>query len=962
MAIYQEAIRIDFHSHSTFSDGAWDPEAIAKACAENGIRFAALTDHNTLDGLDRFEAACERHGVGFISGLELLAFHGKREIHLLCYGFDRTHDAFAQTVKSVREAAILSNATYALVEKKRWQDVIRTVHLAGGIVLLAHPLLTEPDPSKAEALIAELAQGGLDGVEVCHPDARPDQQSFLRALAGKRGLVVSGGTDHHGRSESLSLGVEFPAEEWKAFREALVKQRKMATREDDSKTPAEHPATPSRKGGGRMRMLAWMALPAVSAVFLLTLALFGFFLPGYEKALMDRKREMIRELASTVWSMLDEAVKNVQSGRLSPGEARAQMVERVRALRYGREGKDYFWLQDLTPRILMHPYRPDLEGQDLSDFEDPRGVPIFKVFADKALRDGDGYVDYVWQWKDDPSRLEAKECYIRLFEPWGWVIGTGLYINDVVSEINVLKRRLLYVMGGVIGILILLLLVMLRSGLRADRLRAAAEMRLQEANDRYLSLVRASEEGVLFVRHFRCVYANPVFLELAGCGPDELPLLEWQDLFPGVLPKGMFFRDTGGGIYMDALLRRREGSDLKCRIAHKATSDHGVGGFMVLVRRPEEGGVRPPTKSDGLLKRLLNLPSAAAEDIAREITAAGADEQVIALCRRVPGLAGAMLESGASSTAIAGMITAVTDSATGRFIELALAELGPAPVAFAFVALGSQGRQEQTLFTDQDNAIVYETPGAAIQAAAERYFEALASRVCKHLTESGYRDCKGLVMASNPKWCQPVEAWKHYFTNWISRPEEHEMMEFGTFFDIRCVKGDDRLVQALRSHIRVEVGQSSLFFSQAARTALLFKSPLRLFGNIVATGSSTDRTGQLDLKKVTMPIVSFARVYALKENLQLTATQDRLSALSDRGLLLPSQHHDIATAFDTLLRLRLRHQTTTIQQGGEPNNLIDPASLGHLDEAVLNECFKEIDRLQERINRDFLGGQNSLSS
>jgi CBS domain-containing protein len=151
-----------------------------------------------------------------------------------------------------------------------------------------------------------------------------------------------------------------------------------------------------------------------------------------------------------------------------------------------------------------------------------------------------------------------------------------------------------------------------------------------------------------------------------------------------------------------------------------------------------------------------------------------------------------------------------------------------------------------------------------------------------------------------------------------------------------------------------------VFYTQAARTAILFKSPLRLFGNLVSAGGGRDKAGHLDLKAVMMPIVSFARLYSLHRNIPCTSTQERLSALSDLGVLLPSQHHDIVTAFETLLRLRLRHQAVTIQNGGEPDNLVDPSWLGHIDEAVLKECFREIDRIQERISRDFLGGETRL--
>lgn len=957
----QATIKVDFHCHSAFSDGEGDPETLAQHCAEAGVRYAALTDHATLDGLDRFEAACERLGVGVFNGLELTVLQGQKEIHLLCYGFDRTNTALIRAVLAAREAQLRNSPTYSMTPKQDLPEMIEAVHQAGGIVVLAHPLVTEPDVAALTRRVAALVPAGLDGLEIYHPLMGLEQQAFLRELARSNGLVVSGGTDHHGPppGERGTLGLDLPMQEWKTFRELLLQQRKKVRPAIESQNLTQPPASPIMPGHGRMHLLIGMVLPALAAVFLFTLALFGFFLPGYEKALMDRKREMIQELTRTVWSLLDEAEKQVQAGRLSSAEAQNQVIERVRSLRYGREGKDYFWLQDLSPRMLMHPYRKDLEGQDLSSFVDARKIHIFTVFADKIRQDKEGYVDYVWQWKDDPSRLEAKESYIRLFEPWGWVIGTGLYIQDVVAEIHALKLRLIYAMGGIIAVLILLLLVILQGGWRSDRLRASAERRLQESHERYLTLVQAAAEGVLFVRNHRCAYANPVFLELAGCSAEELTLFDWQDLFPEISGQDPLFRETGAEVYTDARLRRRDGTVLKCRIAHKGTAGNGGSGFVILVRRSEEG-IRSIAAAEGLLKRLLNVPAATAEDIAREIATAATAQDVVDLCRRSPELVRAMLESGSPPIAIAGMISSITDSATIRFIEFAQADLGPPPVGFAFVALGSQGRKEQTLFTDQDNAIVYDTPPLGLETRTGNYFAALAERVCETLTQSGYRECKGLVMAHNLKWCQPVEVWKDYFKNWITQPEAHEMMEFGTFFDLRCVYGDTHLIQILRTHLQTELAPPPVFFTQAARNALSFKPPVRLFGNLVASGGSKEKAGHLDLKTAMMPIVSFARLYALQKNILFTSTQDRLSALTDQGVLLPSQYHDLLTAFETLLRLRLRHQSATIQNGGAPDNLIDPTWLGHIDKAVLKECFKEIDRMQERITRDFLGGEPSL--
>lgn len=949
------AVTIDLHLHSTSSDGLLSPSRVAHECAAHGVRFAALTDHNTMAGLDAFESACERYGVGFVSGMELSLIHEFKEIHLLCYGFNRTDAGVSRLLAKLKSAQVGTGSPYAT--RVQVGFLIETIHRAGGAVFLAHPSVTEPDADRLETLVGQLFALGLDGLEAVGGDGMVADS--LRRLASRHDGLISSGTDYHGPLEGMAAhpGVGLPMEDWRAFRDRLVERRQAAVR---ANVPTHGTGSSSR--GGRIRILFPMVLPALAVIGLFAVALFGFFLPHFESSLLERKRETIRELTRTIWSMLDEAERRVQAGELSPDEARSQVIERVRGLRYGREGLDYFWLQDLSPRMIMHPYRSDLDGQDLSEFRDPLDSRIFVLFADKVRRDGAGYVDYVWQWKDDPARLEAKESYIKLFEPWGWVIGTGLYINDVKAEIRELEVRVYHVMLAITAALVVLLLLMLRGGVRSERMRLSAERRLHESNARYASLVRATAEGVLFVRNLRCAYANPVFLELVGCDAEELSLLSWQEIFPLVdVDESVSLSAEGAGeVYHPVVLyRRRDGGQLSCRMAIKGMPEGETGSFVVLVRRSEEAERETNPADNGLLKRLLNLPAASAEDIAREIADTETAEDVIDCCRRTPELVRAMLESSGSPTVIARMLASITDAATTKFVQLTQAELGPEPVPFAFLVVGSQGRNEQTLYTDQDNIVIYDNvssdPGAGRQAAD--YFDALGKRVCALLAQAGYRECEGQLMASNPKWNHSVASWKNMFTRWISSAAGQEAMDFMTLFDMRCVYGEPNLLHEVRAHIHGEIKKSPWFFTQAARNAIQFKTPLRLFGAIVTTGRASEKSGHIDLKAAMMPIVCYVRLYALKHHLASTSTPERLTLLRDQGCILPSRYHDILTAFDTLMRLRLWHQSEGMRKGTPPDNLVRLAELGHIAEAVLRECFSEIDRIQKGIVTEFLGGE-----
>ena len=153
---------------------------------------------------------------------------------------------------------------------------------------------------------------------------------------------------------------------------------------------------------------------------------------------MNGKREMIKELTNSAWSILSKYENDEQSGLLTRDEAQVTSVARIQYLRYGEENKDYFWITDLHPRMVMHPYRPELNGQYLTDFSDAHGKKMFVEFVRTVETEDHGYVDYMWQWKDDSLHIVPKLSYVRLFEPWDWVIGTGIYIEDVKKEIKAL--------------------------------------------------------------------------------------------------------------------------------------------------------------------------------------------------------------------------------------------------------------------------------------------------------------------------------------------------------------------------------------------------------------------------------------------------------------------------------------------------------------------------------------------
>jgi len=197
-------------------------------------------------------------------------------------------------------------------------------------------------------------------------------------MAGDLGLLTSGGSDLHDLRTGDRPGIEMPLDSWKRFRDAVCSELRLpsAERSAEGKLPG-HLASRFRMRNFLLHILC----PSLLAIILFVGALFGLLLPALGQSLLDRKREMIRELVASAWSILAEAEALEKNGEMSREQAQELARLRIQAMRYGREANDYFWLQDMYPHIIMHPYRPDLNGKDVSDYRDTRGVHIFKEFS-----------------------------------------------------------------------------------------------------------------------------------------------------------------------------------------------------------------------------------------------------------------------------------------------------------------------------------------------------------------------------------------------------------------------------------------------------------------------------------------------------------------------------------------------------------------------------------------------------
>ena len=240
-------------------------------------------------------------------------------------------------------------------------------------------------------------------------------------------------------------------------------------------------------------------LPAALTMLLFLIVVFLVIIPTLHGSLMDRKREMCRTMTEATWHVLDYFHNQELQQHLTKSEAQRYAIDQIKSMRYGPEGKDYFWINDMHPMMVMHPYLPELDGTDLTDWADPQGKHLFVEFVDVVKADGEGYVDYMWQWKDDPDVIAQKVSFVKGYEPWGWIIGTGIYIDDVEREINALSRRMVLVCGLILLLVAGLLTYTILQSLQGERKRQRAEHALRD-NLRYLAqVINTTSEGFWMV-------------------------------------------------------------------------------------------------------------------------------------------------------------------------------------------------------------------------------------------------------------------------------------------------------------------------------------------------------------------------------------------------------------------------------------------------------------------------------
>ena len=351
---------------------------------------------------------------------------------------------------------------------------------------------------------------------------------------------------------------------------------------------------------------------------------------------------------------------------------------------------------------------------------------------------------------------------------------------------------------------------------------------------------------------------------------------------------------------------------------------------------------------------ILRIQARSPQQLVREIEEAQSLDELSGLHRRVQGLVEHLVGTGVRVKDMVRLIAHLNDRILIRLIALVRrARFNDLTDRFAFLVLGSEGRGEQTLTTDQDNALVYadDLPEPQI-----RQLEQFSEELINAVIAIGIPPCPGGIMASTPQWRHSLQEWRQLLNSWFSSPVPENILKVSMFSDMRILYGDASLEQSLRSHISGRLVGDEAFLGHMTSNLLHFHVPLGWFGRIKTEKGAYQ--GQLDLKKSGIfAMTEGVKILAHSNGLQVQNTRERLEGLQLAGVLSPQEVNDLLAIYDSLVYFRLRSQVDDLRTGQPPDNRITVATLNQMEQGRLRVALEGVRSFQELLQRRYRLGQ-----
>ena len=339
--------------------------------------------------------------------------------------------------------------------------------------------------------------------------------------------------------------------------------------------------------------------------------------------------------------------------------------------------------------------------------------------------------------------------------------------------------------------------------------------------------------------------------------------------------------------------------------------------------------------------------------LVRAINRAPDVEEMRLATEGIPALVVRLIERDVRAVEVGKIITTLADSATRRLLFLSEQKFGKPPCDYAWLAFGSQARQEQVLGSDQDNGLLLPNDASEQDKA---YFKDFAAFVNDGLDACGMPYCPGEIMAKNEKWRLSLKGWKACFSGWIDEPSPKAVMHSSIFFDMRHIAGNAALTKALRGYVLERAQSNTIFLAMMCENALLHSPPLGFFKTFVLE-SDGDHNNTLELKKRgTIPIVDIARNYSLSAGLKPLNTIERLQAMEKAGAMSKEMAYNLIDAHEFIAGIRLEAQGKQYRAGMKVDNRLDPTDLSALVRHQIKDAFHVVRDAQSAMKVRFGGG------
>ncbi|GAB2651120.1 putative nucleotidyltransferase substrate binding domain-containing protein [Vibrio panuliri] len=319
-------------------------------------------------------------------------------------------------------------------------------------------------------------------------------------------------------------------------------------------------------------------------------------------------------------------------------------------------------------------------------------------------------------------------------------------------------------------------------------------------------------------------------------------------------------------------------------------------------------------------------------------------DDLAALSEQVKDCFVRMVNEDANSHMVGSAMSVIGRSFKQRIIELAEEQLGPPPIPYCFLALGSMGRDEQLLVTDQDNAIILDNSYQA--ELHNEYFSELAQQVCDGLARCGYTYCTGDIMATNSEWRMTRTEWEECFADWIDNPNPKALLNASIFFDLDGVYGRLKWAEQLNGFIVRRARKNNRFLACLARNALNRTPPLGFFKDFVVEKDGQHKNSINLKRRGTAPLADLVRVHALAVGSRAQNSFERLDDIHEAGILPKGKAHALRDALEFISMVRIRHQAYDVENEMEPDNNIEPENLSEFERRNLKDAFQVLSNSQ----------------